>query len=148
MNCCLDCKNILDSGVEKASIKSLGIPLCGHHQQLIHRLMKLHATPLEAVQLYYGLKEAGAAPMLEWWDGHRSVDIALSRVRLNLEIDTEYQMFTCDQVLNILEERMYSFKESFTTIRIPHMLIRQCLPDTIDAVLGIMEGLRARSRAV
>lgn len=148
MNCCLDCKKELDLNVEKASIKSLGMPLCSHHQQLIHRLMKLHSTPLEAVQLYYGLKEAGAAPMLEWWDGRRSVDIAISRVRLNLEIDTEYQMFTSDQALDILEERMYNFKNGFTTIRIPHMLIRQCLPDTIEAVLGIMEGLRARSRAV
>jgi hypothetical protein len=148
MTRCLDCKKILDPSVEKASINTLGIPLCSHHQNLIHRLMKLHETPLEAIQLYYGLKEAGAAPMLEWWDGLRSVDIALSRVKLNLEIDTEYQMFTSDQTLTILEERMYNYKNGFTTIRIPHMLIRQCLTDTIDAVLGIMEGLRARSQAV
>jgi len=148
MNTCLDCKITLNKGVEKMALDTLGIPLCERHQNLIHRLMRRHTTPIEAVQLFYSLKVAGVAPMLEWWDGSKSIDIALSRVKLNLEIDTEYQMFTCDQVLQILEERMYSYKDGFTTIRIPHMLIRQCLQDTTDAVLGIMEGLRARSRAV
>jgi len=148
MNTCLDCNKTLKSEVEAKALEALGIPLCERHLTLIQRLMKRHATSLEAVQLYYGLKKAGAAPMLEWWDGTKSVDIALSRVKLNLEVATEYQMFTCDQAHTALEERTYCFKDGFTTIRIPHMLIRQCLAETIDAVLGIMEGLRARTRAV
>jgi hypothetical protein len=148
MDTCLDCNKLLDEAVVRISTKETGVSLCDHHRKLIRSLVQRHATPPEALQLYYGLKEAGAAPTLEWWDGSRSVDIALSRVKLNLEVDMMYEMFTCNQVLDTLEGRMYGFKNGFHTIRIPHMLIRQCLTDTIEALLGIVEGLKARSRAV
>ena len=148
MNTCIDCKKRINNNVSIAAQESVGVPLCERHLNLMQRLSFLHETPVEAIQLYYGLKEAGASPMLEWWDGIKSVDIALSRVRLNLEIDTEYQMFSCDMTMDILENRMYSYKDGFTTIRIPHMLVRQCLPDTISAVMAIVEGLRARNQVV
>ncbi len=148
MNTCFDCKKELTENERLVAWEFLGVNLCERHLHLMQRLIKRHETPREAIQLYYGLRAAGVAPMLEWWNGYKSVDIAISRVKLNLEVDTEYQMFTPGQVLATLEERMYSYKDGFTTIRIPHMLIRQCLSDTIAAVLGIMEGLRARSKAV
>lgn len=148
MDTCLDCNKSLDEAVVRNSITETGVALCDHHRKLIQRLMHRYSTPTEAIQLYYGLREAGASPMLEWWDGSRSVDIALSRVKLNLEVDMAYEMFTCKQAQATLEERMYCFNNGFKTIRIPHMLIRQCLSGTIEAILGIMEGLKARSRAV
>lgn len=86
--------------------------------------------------------------MLEWWDGNKSVDIAISRVKLNLEIDSEYQMLTTEEVLETLEQRMYDFDDGFTTIRIPKVLIRQCLQDIIEAVQCIAESMKARARAV
>ncbi len=148
MHTCLECNTQLSEMEQEQANELLGVDLCNRHLRLIERLIRLHHTPREAIQLYYGLKEAGISPMLEWWDGTKSIDIAVSRVKLNLEIDTEYQMFTCNQVLTILEERMFYYKDGFTTLRIPHMLIRQHLSDTIDGVLAIIEGLRARSRAV
>lgn len=148
MSTCLECAKKLNIDESNHSRETLGVHLCNRHLKLIKNIMARHDTPREAVQLYYGLKEAGLAPMLEWWDGNKSVDVALSRVKLNLEVDTEYQMFTCNQALHTLEERMFSFKDGFTTLRIPHMLIRQCPGETIDAILSIIEGLRARSRAV
>ena len=148
MGTCLDCNKVLDEAVITVSRNETGVVLCDRHRKLIRRLMKKHGTSPEALQLYYALKESGATPTLEWWDGTRSVDIALSRVKLNLEVDMSYELFTCKQALDILEERMYSFKNGFNTIRIPHMLIRQCLPETLEAILGIIEGLKVRGRAV
>lgn len=148
MMTCLDCNKKLSHMEHRKSMDRYGVSLCQHHQQLIKRIIGRHSTPIEAIQLYYGLKTSGVYPMLEWWDGKKSVDIALSRVKLNIEIDSEYQMLTCEQVLNTLEERMYCYEDGFTTIRIPRVLVRQCLQDTIAAVLDITESMKSRSRAV
>ncbi len=145
---CLECKKEIGIDEKENARELFGVNLCNRHRKLVENLSRRHGTPAEAIQLYYALKEAGAYPMLEWWDGHKSVDIALSRVRLNLEVDTEYKMFTSDQVLSTLEERGYMYNDGFTTLRIPHMLIRQWPSETLTAILGIMEGIRARSKAV
>ena len=148
MNTCLDCKKDLSPVELRAAQDHFGVALCEHHQQLIRRLIRRHNTTVEAIQLYYGLKNKGIYPMLEWWDGNKSVDIAISRVKLNLEIDSEYQMLTTDEVIDTLEQRMYDYDDGFTTIRIPKVLIRQCLQDIIEAVLNIADSMKTRARAV
>ena len=126
----------------------LGVELCEKHQTRMVKLIKKNNTPVEAIQLYYGLKEAGVKTMLEWWDGKKSVDIAISRVKLNIEIDAEYHMLTHDQAINDLEKTMHSFKNGFTTIRIPHVLIKHYLKETVNNILGIMEGLKANIKVI
>ena len=126
----------------------LGVELCEKHQTRMVKLIELHNTPVEAIQLYYGLKEAGVKGMLEWWDGKKSVDIAFSRVKLNIEIDAEYHMLTHEQAINDLEKTMHSFKNGFTTIRIPHVLIKHYLKETVNNILGIMEGLKANIKVI
>ncbi|SIS68397.1 hypothetical protein SAMN05421766_103363 [Zobellia uliginosa] len=126
----------------------LGVELCSEHRPRMKKLMETNNTPREAIQLYYGLKEAGVSSMLEWWDGKKSIDIAISRVKLNIEIDTEYHMMTHEQAINDLEEAMHSFQNGFTTIRIPHVLIKYYLKETVTNILGIMEGLRVHIKAI
>ena len=127
---------------------SLGIELCDQHRSRMEKLINQNGTPLEAIQLYYGLKDEGVNAMLEWWDGKKSVDIAISRVKLNIEIDCEYHMMTHEQAINDLEEAMHSFKNGFTTIRIPHVLIKHYLKETVLNIIGIMEGLRANIKVI
>ncbi len=127
---------------------NVGVELCGQHFVRMKKLVEQHGTPIEAIQLYYGLKDAGVNAMLEWWDGKKSVDIAISRVKLNIEIDTKYHMLTHEQAINDLEEAMHSFKNGFTTIRIPHVLIKHYLKETVHNILGIMEGLRANIKVI
>ena len=129
-------------------MNSLGVELCNQHRIRMEKLMIKNETPLEAIQLYYGLKEEGVSAMLEWWDGKKSVDIAISRVKLNIEIDCEYHMMTHEQAINDLEEAMHSFKNGFTTIRIPHVLIKHYLKETVHNIIGIMEGLRANIKVI
>lgn len=145
---CLECKKELSYIDHRNSMENFGVELCAQHQSRMDKLRRKENTSLEAIQLYYGLKAAGVNPMLEWWDGKKSVDIAISRVKLNIEIDAEYHMITHDQAINDLEETMYSFKNGFTTIRIPHILIKHYLKETVNNVLGIMEGLRANIKAI
>lgn len=145
---CLECNLELGYVDHKNSMNSLGVELCSQHRIRMEKLMEQSGTPLEAIQLYYGLKAEGINAMLEWWDGKKSVDIAISRVKLNIEIDCEYHMMTHEQAINDLEEAMHSFKNGFTTIRIPHVLIKHYLKETVYNIIGIMEGLRANIKAI
>lgn len=145
---CLECNIDLGYLDHKKSMDSLGLELCEHHRSRMERLIDQNGTPIEAIQLYYGLKAEGVSAMLEWWDGKKSVDIAISRVKLNIEIDCEYHMMTHEQAINDLEEAMHSFKNGFTTIRIPHVLIKHYLKETVLNIIGIMEGLRANIKAI
>lgn len=145
---CLECNLELSYLDHKKSMDSLGIELCHQHNARMEKLMEQNGTPIEAIQLYYGLKASGVNAMLEWWDGKKSVDIAISRVKLNIEIDCEYNMMTHEQAINDLEDAMHSFKNGFTTIRIPHVLIKHYLKETVDNIIGIMEGLRENIKAI
>jgi very-short-patch-repair endonuclease len=145
---CLECNKELGYQDHKNSMETLGLELCTAHQKRMHKLIEQNDTPIEAIQLYYGLKNAGVNAMLEWWDGKKSVDIAISRVKLNIEIDTKYHMMTHEQAINDLEEAMHSFKNGFTTIRIPHVLIKHYLKETVHNILGIMEGLKANIKVI
>lgn len=145
---CLECNNELSYIDHKNAMELFGLELCSQHTQRMEKLMRRYGTPLEAVQLYYGLKGAGVHPMLEWWDGKKSIDIAVSRVKLNIEIDTEYQMLSHEQAINELEETMHSYKNGFTTIRIPHILIKHYLQETVNNILGIIEGLRVNVKVI
>ena len=145
---CLECNKELSYIDHKKAMELFGLELCAKHNERMEKLIRRNGTPLEAVQLYYGLKAAGVNPMLEWWDGKKSIDIAISRVKLNIEIDTEYQMLSYEQAMNELEETMHSYKNGFTTIRIPHILIKHYLQETVSNIMGIIEDLRISIKVI
>ncbi|MCL6273210.1 hypothetical protein M3P19_04275 [Muricauda sp. 2012CJ35-5] len=145
---CKDCGKPITHDQHRDSTESLGVTLCERHTKLIKKIILNNNTPIEAIHLFYALKEAGAHPMLEWWDGKKSVDVAISRVKLNIEIDKDYNMITHEQAINDLEEAMHSFKNGFTTIRIPHLAIKYYLDDTVQNILGIIEGLKANIKVI
>ncbi|MER3373186.1 MAG: hypothetical protein RIM83_00955 [Allomuricauda sp.] len=145
---CKDCEKSIGHQQYKESMDSLGVQLCERHTRLIKKVILDNNTPLEAVHLFYALKEAGAYPMLEWWDGKKSVDIAISRVKLNIEIDKDYNMITHEQAISDLEDAMHSFKNGFTTVRIPHLAVKYYLEDTVQNILGIISGLKANIKAI
>ncbi|MBO6829024.1 hypothetical protein [Allomuricauda sp.] len=145
---CKDCGKGLDPHQYKASKESLGVTLCERHTKLIKRVILNNDTPIEAIHLFYALKEAGVSPMLEWWDGKKSVDIAISRVKLNIEIDQNYNMITHEQAIADLEDAMHSFKNGFTTVRIPHLAIKYYLDETVENIMGIIEGLKTNIKAI
>jgi len=145
---CKDCGKGIEPLQYRESMDTLGVQLCKRHLGLIQKVIKDNETPVEAVILYYSLKEAGAFPTLEWWDGRKSVDIAISRVKLNIEIDTQYTMITHDQAIMDLEEAMQCFKNGFATLRIPHLVVKYYLVETVQNIMGIISGLKANIKAI
>nr|WP_297788529.1 hypothetical protein [uncultured Allomuricauda sp.] len=145
---CKDCGKDINPQQFKDSQESLGVALCERHTRLIKKVILDNNTPIDAIHLFYALKDAGVYPMLEWWDGKKSVDIAISRVKLNIEIDHNYNMITHEQAINDLEDAMHSFKNGFTTIRIPHLAVKYYLDETVENILGIISGLKANIKAI
>lgn len=145
---CLECKQKLSYNTHKLAIETFGLELCEKHRSRLLKLIASNGTPLEAIKLYYGLKSVGIMPMLEWWDGKRFVHLAVSRVKLNIEIDTAYEMLTPEKALTDLEDAMCSYKNGFTTIRIPHVLIKYRLNETVDNINNIIESLKVRVKVV
>ena len=105
---CKDCNKSITPEAGQHAKDSFGVELCQRHTKLVNGIIEEHQTPIEAIQLFYALKEIGANPMLEWWDGHKSIDI---------EIETDYHLITHEQAINDLEGAMHSFKNGFTTVR-------------------------------
>lgn len=145
---CLECKSELSYLDHRKAIERFGVELCKTHLSRMERLIKTQDIPDEAIILYYGLKEHGIHGMLAWWNGKRTVDLAVSRVKLNIEVDREVEPLSFDQAMNDLEETMHSFRNGFTTIRIPHFLVRKELEGTIENILGIIEGLKANVKVI
>ena len=145
---CLECQKELSYLDHRRSMEMFQAELCPTHLNRLEKLIRQSQMPREAVMLYYGLKEAGVKPMLAWWDGKKTVDLAISRVKLNIEIDQGYESLSHQEAMNDLEETMHSFRNGFTTIRIPHFLIRNHLAETVSNILGIMDGLRANIKVV
>lgn len=145
---CLECKKPLSYLDHRQSMERFRAELCKNHYNRMDRLVRRQEIPEAAVMLYYGLKEAGIPSMLAWWDGRRTVDLAISRVKLNIEIDRGLRSLTAEQAIVELEATMQAFQHGFSTIRIPEMLIRNHLQDTIEYIRGIIEGLRANIKVV
>lgn len=145
---CLECNKELSYLDHREAMDRFGVELCKAHLTRLERLIKTQKTPEEAIILYYGLKQAGTQAMIAWWDGKKTVDLAVSRVKLNIEIDRGLDLMTHDQAMNDLEDTMHSFKNGFTTIRIPHFLIRKNLKETIANIQGIIEGLKTNLKVV
>lgn len=145
---CKDCNTSVSPEIGQLAKDRFGVVLCERHFNLVNRIVEENQTPIEAVQLYYALKEAGANPMLEWWDGQKSIDIAISRVKLNIEIETDYHLITHEQAINDLEEAMHSFKNGFTTVRIPHVVVKYYLDQTVKNILGIIQGLKSNLKVI
>ena len=145
---CIECQKKLNDNQLNEALVTYRVPLCTKHKKRLDGLIEKHSTPIEAIQLYYGLKQANVRPMLEWWNGKRSVDIAISRAKLNIIIATEYERMTHEEAMHDLEDTMHSFKNGFTTIRIPKTLIQHYLLETIQNIIGIVEGLKANVRPI
>lgn len=66
---CLECEKELSYMDHRRSMDLFQAELCPHHRKRLERLLAKSHLPVEAVILYYGLRQEGIRPMLAWWDG-------------------------------------------------------------------------------
>ncbi len=139
---CLECNKKLNYFDHQNSVDLYGVSLCKLHKIRIDKLVVAKNTPIEAIILYYGLKENGIQPMLEWWDGTKSIDLAISRVKLNIEIDSDYTNITDEQAVLFFKKAIRNLKNGFTTIHIPRIIVKYYLKETVSGIESIIKNLK------
>jgi very-short-patch-repair endonuclease len=145
---CLECKKELSYLDHRKAIELFDVELCEAHRARMERLMKSQHAPAEAIILYYALKKAGVKAMLSWWDGKKTVDLAVSRVKLNIEIDRGQESLSYEKAMEELGQAMHDYQDGFATLRIPHYLVKTDLKVTLESILGIIEALKPNLKVV
>lgn len=92
------------------------------------------ATP-EAQRLCYALKSQGVSAFIDFWDGHKHIDIAIPSAKINIEVDGLHHNAKPQQALADLKRTYYSFKKGYFTLRIPNSLIHSNLQECVNLIL-------------
>ena len=94
---CLDCNASISEKVHSFSTLTLGLSLCIPCQNRLNE-KSTNATP-EARALYIALRKRNVPAELEKYDGYKTIDIAVTHARVNIEVDGLHHNFEPDQAL-------------------------------------------------
>ncbi|MBN1176033.1 DUF559 domain-containing protein [Candidatus Woesearchaeota archaeon] len=96
------------------------------------------ASP-EAKKLWQALRKKGFRAFYEKWDGHKTIDIAIPEVKMNIEVDGGQHNFNPKQALADLKRTYYSFNKGYFTLRIPNSLIRNHFDEALNLIVEILD---------
>jgi very-short-patch-repair endonuclease len=135
---CLECGINLPYDVVKYSSENYGILLCINHQRWIQNMQNI--TTQETIRLYFALKHRGVPAEMEKYDGYKHIDIAISRSKVNIEVDGLHHNFNSKQALSDLKRTYHSFLKGYLTLRIPNSLVYNdyTLNETADYIVGFL----------
>jgi very-short-patch-repair endonuclease len=108
--------------------------------------MKRASTP-QTVKLKTELERRGIPVEAEKWDGHKHIDLVVSRAMLNIEVDGKQHYEDWRQILSDLHRTHHSDLKGWDTIHIPNAVIenRDDLERVADA-LAMAARVRAGNR--
>jgi hypothetical protein len=139
---CLECGCNINQQVYSYSTTYYGVPLCIPDQKWIKEMES--TSTLEAVQLYFALKERGVPAELEKYDGFKHIDIAITKAKVNIEVDGGHHNYNNRQALSDLKRTYHSFLKGYLTLRIPNSLVREHLEETADYLTDFLVENRER----
>src|SRR5688572_8824642 len=128
---CIECDSMIDGNVFSYSVEHFGLALCIDDQRWLKQMAK--QTTFETICLYFALRERGVPAELEKFDGFKTIDIAITDAKINIEVDGCHHNFNPQQALADLQRTLYSFKKGYLTLRIPNSLVDEIhLEQTAD----------------
>ena len=89
--------------------------------------------------LYFLLRKKGIPAELEKSDGFKTIDIAVVKAKLNIEVDGSHHNTMHDQALADLQRTYYAFEKGYFTLRIPNSLLKNRLTETAEHVANFVE---------
>lgn len=99
----------------------------------------------EALDLKKALEEKGVRVYKELDDGHKHIDLAIPKAKLNLEIDGIQHLTNPNQIVSDLNRGYYSHKNGYDTMHIPNEMIRSHLKEISEA---LAEASKIRERKI
>ncbi len=88
----------------------------------------------EACDLKEALEEKGVLVYIELDDGHKHVDLAIPRAKLNVEVDGIKHLTDPHQIVADLGRGYYSHKIGYSTMHIPNEMIHRHLKEISEAL--------------
>jgi very-short-patch-repair endonuclease len=94
-------------------------------------------TPWEQ-KLADALTKRGLVVKTEYWDGHKTIDIALLDSHLYVEVDGLQHFTNPDQIIADFKRDFFSEREGFFTLRITNQLVERFSEQIAEAIFQVV----------
>jgi very-short-patch-repair endonuclease len=98
-------------------------------------------TSWQTARLCKALKENGVNAINEYYDGHKTVDIAILRAKIFIEIDGLQHFIDPKQILSDFKRDHFSDGDDFHTIHIPNKIIEDHLEEVAKAISEVVKNM-------
>jgi very-short-patch-repair endonuclease len=95
---------------------------------------KFRIPTKEATDLKEALEKQGVRVLVELHDGHKHIDLAIPKAKINIEVDGIQHLTNPHQILTDLNRGYYSHQNGFNTLHIPNEMIRLHLKEISEAL--------------
>jgi very-short-patch-repair endonuclease len=97
-------------------------------------VIKHNLATKEALALKESLEKHGVVVYKELDDGHKTIDLAIPRAKLNIEVDGIQHLTNPRQIVADLSRGYYSHKNGYDTMHIPNEMVRLHLEEISKAL--------------
>jgi len=143
---CIECDATIDLRVFNYSVENYYHPLCRKCQDWLKDILEYSTATDLAIDLYFALKDRGVPAKLEKSDGYKSIDIAVPKSKVNIEVDGMHHSYSGKQALIDLKRTLHSFKKGYATLKIPNALTEYDLEQTADLITEFLIESRIKKR--
>lgn len=102
-------------------------------QEANHKIPSIHAK-----MLYEALIARGVKAQLEYFEGHKTVDIAVLDSHLYIEVDGLHHFTDSDQILRDFKRSHFSDGDDFRTFYVTNQIIDKYLDSVADALFDVV----------
>lgn len=85
------------------------------------------------------LRRRGIEPIMEYNDGHKTVDLAILPARIYIEVDGIQHLSNPEQIIRDFKRDYYSSRDGFYTIRIPNEVLKKHQGSIADALAEVIK---------
>lgn len=107
--------------------------------------MTVFKVSAEAKQLFDQLVLEGVFAELEYWDGHKHVDIHIPSAKLYIEVDGIQHFTNPKQIASDFLRDHYSDDSGYDTLRIPNIVVKEKMDTIVKAILKIVLERKTKS---
>ena len=93
---------------------------------------------LEAKQLFDELVKNDIFAELEYWDGHKHVDIHIPSAKLYIEVDGIQHFTNSNQIASDFLRDHHSNNNGYSTFRVPNVIIKDKMDTIFKAIQKIV----------
>lgn len=134
-SCAICYKTETNKKVIEYSLSEFDHVVCFDCQQ---KELKKSVSTIEAKRLYVALKFNRVPAILEKFDLKKTIDIAVPKYKLNIEVDGVHHNVNFKQAMSDLKRTFYSFQKGYYTFRVPNILIRENLHEVSDYITELI----------